>query len=120
MHAANAHAALAWQCAASHASSIRSASLGRSAAYPSTTPPSPAQLSTVGEIELRYETASTLMLRGVLNKSNPTHRALLRSSRDPGEWVEGGTRVWCTLFDYRMRVQSAGCKGSWLVPHGWR
>ena len=42
------------------------------------------RVSTVGNIELRYETASTLMLRGVLNKSNPAHRELLRSSRDPG------------------------------------
>ncbi|GBF89829.1 hypothetical protein Rsub_02533 [Raphidocelis subcapitata] len=40
-------------------------------------------ISVVATYELRYETASTLMLRGHLNKANPTHRALLRSSRDP-------------------------------------
>jgi hypothetical protein len=29
-------------------------------------------------LELRYETATTLLLRGVLQRSNPRHRAILQ------------------------------------------
>ena len=35
-------------------------------------------------VELRYEAASMLMLRGVLNKASAAHQQLLRLSRDPG------------------------------------
>jgi hypothetical protein len=45
----------------------------------------PVQVETLGVAELRYETASTLMLRKALDKDNPAHRQLLRASRDPSE-----------------------------------
>ncbi|KAI8464321.1 MAG: hypothetical protein J3K34DRAFT_119898 [Monoraphidium minutum] len=41
------------------------------------------KVEVVASIELRYETASTLLLRKVLDKGNPAHRALLAGSRDP-------------------------------------
>ena len=37
------------------------------------------------EVALRCETASTLLLRGVLQRDNPAHRAILQSF--PGGWV---------------------------------
>lgn len=42
----------------------------------------------VATLELRYETAATLLLRGVLQESNPTHRAILQ--RFPGGRSGGG------------------------------
>jgi hypothetical protein len=38
-------------------------------------------------LELRYETATTLLLRGVLQRGNPRHRAILQMF--PGGWVGG-------------------------------
>ena len=39
----------------------------------------------IAALELRYETASTLLLRGVLQQSNPAHRAILQMF--PGGWA---------------------------------
>jgi hypothetical protein len=39
----------------------------------------------IAALELRYETASALLLRGVLQQSNPAHRAILQMF--PGGWA---------------------------------
>ena len=37
----------------------------------------------IAELELRIETASTLILRKVLDVDNPAHRAIILASNDP-------------------------------------
>jgi hypothetical protein len=71
--------------------------------------PAPPQLQCMATIELRYEAAATLILRGHLSRTNPAHRALLRSSRDPsacrrsrgerghGRGEEGAAMTPCAL-----------------------
>jgi hypothetical protein len=49
-----------------------------------------ATVATLATTEVRYDSASTLLLRGTLSKANVAHRALLRASRDPGEAVAKG------------------------------
>jgi hypothetical protein len=49
-------------------------------------------MALLGSVELRYETASVLILRGQLSKTNPVHRTLLRASRDPSAGQGGAGR----------------------------
>lgn len=55
------------------------------------------------ELELRYETAATLLLRGILKRDNPAHRAILQQFPGGGSAAPGCAymlrwgRCMCTL-----------------------
>ena len=67
-------------------------------------------------VELRYEAASMLMLRGVLNKASAAHQQLLRLSRDPGAFrpcfaQEGGVARVCMRMCIVLVHMKGGRRG---------
>jgi hypothetical protein len=64
------------------------------------------------ELELHYETASTLLLRKVLDADKPEHRAILQEYGDESEW----TKAFClpVLCKASIRNISVSC-----ILHPW-
>ncbi|EFN53331.1 expressed protein [Chlorella variabilis] len=62
------------------------------------------------ELELRYETAATLLLRGILKRDNPAHRAILQQFPDTAEREEGEENDESAAGPSRGAASGAGRK----------
>jgi hypothetical protein len=75
----------------------------------------------VASILLQYETASRLLLLGVLDPSNAQHRAILEQHGDEGGWAaDGGLLIAAvSMLGLHRAILPYCCRALLLALHAW-